>query len=159
MFYIFLKSFTAKIKKRGILCGGDYFYFWPMASFVVYVWSLTHKFEAKTKCFYKWEYFISKKIFGKNEKRGNLYYFYFCARASFVVYVWSLTHKFEAKRRCLYKWAYIISSKIFGKNEKKQEIFKGGGGITSIFVSEQDLLLFNHTYWVLNSRNLPLVGS
>ena len=34
-----------------------------------------------------------------------------------------------------------------------------GGGITSVFGSEQDLLVFNHTLWILNSSNLPILGS
>ena len=56
------------MKKRGNLWGGDYFYFWPRASFVVYVRSVTHKIETKRKCINKSEHFISKNIFGKNGK-------------------------------------------------------------------------------------------
>ena len=104
------------MKKRGFY----YIYFWPRASFVVYVLSVTHKIETKRKCINKSEHFISKNIFGKNGKNrkslggvGGGDYLYFLPKASCVVYVWRLTYKFEAKRKFLYKREYFISKKIF----------------------------------------------
>ena len=54
---VFLKRFSAKIKKEEIFRGvdWDYFYFGLRASFVVYIWRLIHKSEAKRKILYKLE--------------------------------------------------------------------------------------------------------
>ena len=41
--------------------------------------------------------------------------------------------------------------------KKKEELL--GGGITSIFAAEQDLLIFNHAFWVLNLSSLSILGS
>ena len=39
----------------------------------MFVSTLTHNFGVKRKCLYNWEYFISKKIFGKNKKKEEMF--------------------------------------------------------------------------------------